>query len=89
LRWRDAYGGRSLGPGALSLDGTMPPATLVDIAALAAEEGCVGETLGVLVAERQPRRAVHNAIRRAVRETLATPIRSYDGIDVAGYSIGK
>jgi hypothetical protein len=47
------YGGRSLGPGALSLEGAMPPATLVDIAALAAEEGCVGETLGVLLAEEQ------------------------------------
>lgn len=47
------YGGRSLGPGALSLDGAMPPATLADIAALAAEEGCVGETLGVLLAEEQ------------------------------------
>jgi hypothetical protein len=120
------YSGRSLGPGALSLDGAMPPATLVDIAALAAEEGCVGETLGVLLAERQlagttdplvrellvsanvldderahaelawafvrwaivqggepVRRAVRGSIRRAIRETLATPIRSYDGIDVA------
>jgi hypothetical protein len=120
------YGGRALGPGALSLDGVMPPMTLVDIAALAAEEGCVGETLGVLLAEEQlagttdplvrallvsanvvdderrhaelawafvkwaivqggepVRRAVREAIQRAVRETLATPIRSYDGIDVA------
>src|SRR4029079_12303009 len=35
------------------LEGAMPTMTLAEIAALAAEEGCVGETLGVLLAERQ------------------------------------
>jgi hypothetical protein len=102
--------------------------TLVDIAALTAEEGCVGETLGVLLAEEQlarttdplvrsllvsanivaderrhaelawafvswaiaqggepVRRAVRATIRRAVGATLATPIRSYDGVDVAAW----
>jgi hypothetical protein len=119
------YGGRAMGPGALSLEGAMPPVTLAEIAALTAEEGCVGETLGVLLAERQlatasdpfvrsllvkahivddearhaelawrfvawavarggepVRRAVRAAIRRAVTDTLAMPIRSYDGVDV-------
>lgn len=119
------YGGREMGPGALSLEGAMPPMTLAEIAALTAEEGCVGETLGVLLAERQlamtsdpfvrsllvkahivqdearhaelswrfvawavarggepVRRAVRAAIRRAVADTLATPIRSYHGVDV-------
>jgi hypothetical protein len=122
------YGGRSLGPAPLPLDGAMPPMTLVDIAALTAEEGCVGETLGVLLAEEQlarttdplvrsllvsanivaderrhaelawafvswaiarggepVRRAVRATIRRAVAATLATPIRSYDGVDVAAW----
>jgi len=119
------YGGRAMGPGALSLEGAMPPVTLAEIAALTAEEGCVGETLGVLLAERQlavasdpfvcsllvkahivedegrhaelawrfvawavarggepVRRAVRAAIRRAVTDTLAMPIRSYEGVDV-------
>jgi len=122
------YGGRAMGPGELSLDGAMTPSTLPEIAALTAEEGCVGETLGVLLAERQlamttdplvrsllvqanivtdearhaelawrfvawavarggepVRRAVADAIRRAVAETLATPIRSYPGVDVAAW----
>jgi hypothetical protein len=119
------YGGQAMGPGALSLEGAMPAMTLADIAALTAEEGCVGETLGVLLAERQlatatdphvrsllvsahiledearhaelawrfvawavarggepVRRAVRAAIRRAVADTLAMPIRSYAGVDV-------
>jgi hypothetical protein len=119
------YGGRAMGPGTLSLEGAMPPMTLAEIAALTAEEGCVGETLGVLLAERQlemtsdplvrsllvrahivedearhaelawrfvawavarggepVRRAVRAAIRRAVADTLAVPIRSYHGVDV-------
>jgi hypothetical protein len=50
------YGGAPLGPGPLQLDGLFShtPAsaapTLPEIAALCAEEGCVGETLGVLLA---------------------------------------
>jgi hypothetical protein len=49
----ERYGGRTMGPGELSLDGAMPTVTLAEIAALTAEEGCVGETLGVLLAEHQ------------------------------------
>jgi hypothetical protein len=122
------YGGRVVGPGALSLDGACEPATLVDMAALTAEEGCVGETLGVLLAREQlartrdpfvlrllvranivadeerhaelawkfvswaiarggepVRRAVAAAIRRAINATLATPPRSYAGIDLAAW----
>jgi hypothetical protein len=47
------YGAGTMGPGSLSLEGAMPPVTLAEIAALTAEEGCVGETLGVLLAEQQ------------------------------------
>jgi hypothetical protein len=124
----ERYGGRTMGPGELSLEGAMPPVTLAEIAALTAEEGCVGETLGVLLAEQQlamatdpvvrsllanahivddearhaelawrfvawavarggepVRIAVRAAIRRAVADTLANPIRSYDGVDVAAW----
>jgi len=50
------YGGAPLGPGPLKLEGLFSgphaslEATLPEIAALCAEEGCVGETLGVLLA---------------------------------------
>jgi hypothetical protein len=57
------YGGRAMGPAALSLDGAMPPMTLADIAALTAEEGCVGETLGVLLAEEQLARTTDPCVR--------------------------
>jgi len=106
----------------------MVPMTLAEIAALTAEEGCVGETLGALLAEEQVirttdplvrsllvranivadearhaelawsfvawavarggepvREAVAAAIRRAIDDTLAMPIRSYDAIDVAAW----
>jgi hypothetical protein len=63
------YGGKSLGPAPLSLDGAMTPMDLADIAALTAEEGCVGETLGALLAEELLSRdldpVVHSTLARA------------------------
>jgi len=47
------YGARAAGPGSLRVDDALGPATLAEVAALAAEEGCVGETLGALIAEAQ------------------------------------
>jgi hypothetical protein len=57
------YAKRSLGPGSLSLEGAMPTMTLAEIAALTAEEGCVGETLGALLAEEQARAATDPHVR--------------------------
>ena len=122
------YAARTMGPADLSLAGAVVPLTLSEIAALTAEEGCVGETLGALLAEEQllrttdpivravvgraniaadearhaelawsfvawavrrggepVRRAVAAAIGRAVRETLAMPIRTYDGVDLEAW----
>jgi hypothetical protein len=47
------YGSSVRGPGALSLRDAMGEASLIDIAALTAEEGCVGETLGAVLAREQ------------------------------------
>jgi hypothetical protein len=47
------YGGRALGPAALAVHDAMGALSLAEIAALTAEEGCVGETLGALLAEEQ------------------------------------
>jgi hypothetical protein len=47
------YAGRAQGPTALSLDGALGPMSLAEIAALTAQEGCVGETLGAALAHEQ------------------------------------
>jgi hypothetical protein len=57
------YGGRPVGPAALSLTGAVVPMTLAEIAALTAEEGCVGETLGALLAEEQLLRTTDPLVR--------------------------
>jgi hypothetical protein len=57
------YGGGTMGPGSLSLEDAMPEVSLAEIAALTAEEGCVGETLGVLLAEQQLANATDPFVR--------------------------
>lgn len=47
------YGAEECGPGPLSLDGALEVLALPELAALSAEEGCVGETLGALLAIEQ------------------------------------
>jgi hypothetical protein len=117
------YGGHARGPSPLSLKDALRPMSLAEIAALTAQEGCVGETLGAVLAREQVSHAVdpaaHRALTRiardeerhaalawrftrwavleggdavravvaqaaeeAVRGTLATPLRVYDGVDV-------
>jgi hypothetical protein len=49
----ERYGGRAHGPSRLAVHDTLRNMTLAEIAALAAEEGCVGETLGVALATEQ------------------------------------
>jgi hypothetical protein len=47
------YGAARSGPGPLDVEGAFIPLDLAQIAALTAREGCVGETLGALLAEEQ------------------------------------
>jgi hypothetical protein len=48
------YAGKDVGPGRVLLRGAVPDeTTLADLAALTVHEGCVGETLGVLLAMEQ------------------------------------
>jgi hypothetical protein len=47
------YGAAEAGPGPLRVDDALAPLSLAELAALTAEEGCLGETLGALQAERQ------------------------------------
>jgi hypothetical protein len=70
------YGGAPLGPGPLNLEGLFsgghaaPGATLPEIAALCAEEGCVGETLGVLLASEALARARDPFVREVLSRML-------------------
>jgi hypothetical protein len=47
------YGDGATGPGALDVHDSIGPMSLADLAALTAEEGCVGETLGAALATEQ------------------------------------
>jgi hypothetical protein len=70
------YGGAPLGPGPLKLEGLFSgahaslEATLPEIAALCAEEGCVGETLGVLLASDALARARDPFVRQVLTRML-------------------
>lgn len=60
------YAGAALGPGPLSMDGSLGVVSLADAAARAAREGCVGETLAALVAGEQLERAADARVRAAL-----------------------
>jgi hypothetical protein len=57
------YGANEAGPGPLRVDDALGRVTLADLAALTAEEGCVGETLGALLAEEQAALARDRVVR--------------------------
>jgi hypothetical protein len=61
------YGGEPLGPSALPLDQAFENADLEQLARLVAEEGCVGETLGAVVAREQLGVAEDARVVRALR----------------------
>jgi hypothetical protein len=58
------YGAKEAGPSRLRVDDALGPSSLAELAALTAEEGCVGETLGALLAEEQARVATDPVVRR-------------------------
>jgi hypothetical protein len=64
------YGADATGPAELRVDDAMAPLTLAELAALTAEEGCVGETLGALLAEEQAARAT-DPIARTILKRIA------------------
>lgn len=57
------YSSVTRGPGALSLEGALRTLDLASLAALTVHEGCVGETLGVVVATEQHARATDPVVR--------------------------
>jgi hypothetical protein len=69
------YGAAARGPSPLSLRGTSVEMSLVEIATLAAEEGCVGETLGAALAAEQLAYAKDPEVIRALRKIAADEAR--------------
>jgi hypothetical protein len=69
------YGSERQGPGALSLAGAFGPLDLREIVELTVEEGCVGETLGVVLLRGQLRVAVDPAVRAVLLRLLRDEVR--------------
>ncbi len=69
------YGGRRRGPASLRVHDAMSAHGLAAIAELAAEEGCVGETLGAVLAREQLAVATDGSARRVLRKIAADEVR--------------
>jgi hypothetical protein len=69
------YGARDAGPGALDVHDALSPMSLADLAALTAEEGCVGETLGAALAAEQLAVAVDPEVRRILARIVRDEAR--------------
>jgi hypothetical protein len=71
------YGARDTGPGALDVHDALGPGprSLADLAALTAEEGCVGETLGAALAAEQLAVAVDPEVRRILARIVRDEAR--------------
>lgn len=61
------YGARKVGPAELTVADSLGALSLEDIVALTVAEGCVGETLGAVVANEQLRGASDPEVRRILR----------------------
>lgn len=69
------YGGRRRGPASLRVHDAMSGRGLAAIAELAAEEGCVGETLGAVLAREQLAVATDASARKVLRKIAADEVR--------------
>ena len=72
----ERYAGHARGPAAVSLEGVLArPVTLEEVAALTVHEGCVGETLGVLLASEQLAGATDPAVRKMLQKVVRDEMR--------------
>ena len=65
-----AYGGASLGPGAIALDGSLDGFGVTDLVATLLREGCIGETVAAIEA-RDAQEDTQDPVVRKVLETIA------------------
>jgi hypothetical protein len=68
-------GGQAVGPAALQVADALGPTSLTELAALTAEEGCVGETLGALLATAQLDHATDPEVAKMLRKVVADETR--------------
>jgi hypothetical protein len=71
----ERYRKKTRGPSSLIIHDAMGPMSLAEIAALTAEEGCVGETLGAVLAAEQLAVATDPATRRILRRIASDEAR--------------
>jgi len=71
----ERLGKRPRGPSSLRIDDAVGPVSLAEIAALTAEEGCVGETLGAVLAAEQLARASDPETVKVLRRIAADEAR--------------
>ena len=69
------YGGKRRGPSPLRVHDAMPALGLAHIAELAAEEGCVGETLGAVLAREQLAVVTDASARKVLHKIAADEVR--------------
>lgn len=69
------YGGCDVGPSRLDVHDALGEASIVSLAALTAEEGCAGETLGAAIAAEQLAVAGDAEIVRTLRKIAADELR--------------
>jgi hypothetical protein len=69
------YGGGDVGPAPLRIDDALGARSLAEIAEVTAEEGCVGETLGALLAAEQARIATDPTVQRILRGLARDELR--------------
>ena len=69
------YTGRNIGPSPLVVHDTLGHFSLADLAALTAEEACVGETLGLVLAGEQLAEATDPEVVATLRKVVADEMR--------------
>jgi hypothetical protein len=69
------FGGLSLGPAELPMEGALGAIDFSELVALTVQEGCVGETLGVLLAAEQLSRATDAGVRRVLSGIVRDEVR--------------
>jgi len=69
------YQGHELGPGPLSIDGSLDQESLAEVVVLAIREGCVGETVAAVYAAEAAEHATDPVVRAALRRIHADEAR--------------
>jgi len=84
------YGAAASGPSALAIHDALEEVDLAALVALNVEEGCIGETLGVLIADEQRGRATDPHVRSILERVVRDEARHADlGWRFVAWAIGR